>query len=65
MNFEKKYELVLEAYNNAYAKYSNFQVGAVVITSAILLSWNLANNLASHICGIKVVTAIVIHLNSL
>ena len=32
MNFEKKYELVLEAYNNAYAKYSNFQVGAVVIT---------------------------------
>ena len=32
MNFEKKYELVLEAYNNAYARYSNFQVGAVVIT---------------------------------
>ncbi len=32
MKFEKKYELVLEAYNNAYAKYSNFQVGAVVIT---------------------------------
>ena len=32
MNIEKKYELVLEAYNNAYAKYSNFQVGAVVIT---------------------------------
>ena len=32
MNIEKKYELVLKAYNNAYAKYSNFQVGAVVIT---------------------------------
>ena len=32
MNIDKKYELVLEAYNNAYAKYSNFQVGAVVIT---------------------------------
>lgn len=31
-NIEKKYELVLEAYNNAFAKYSNFQVGAVVIT---------------------------------
>lgn len=31
MNFEKKYELVLEGYNNAYAKYSHFQVGALVI----------------------------------
>ena len=29
---EKKYELVLKAYNNAFAKYSNFKVGAVVIT---------------------------------
>ena len=31
MNFEEKYELLLKAYNNAYAKYSNFKVGAVVI----------------------------------
>ncbi len=31
MTNEKKYELVLKAYNNAYAKYSNYQVGAVVI----------------------------------
>lgn len=31
MNFEKKYELVLEGYNNAYARYSHFQVGALVI----------------------------------
>lgn len=28
----KKYELVLKAYHNAYAKYSNFSVGALVIT---------------------------------
>lgn len=27
----EKYNLALKAYNNAYAKYSNFQVGAVVI----------------------------------
>lgn len=31
MNFEEKYKLVLEGYNNAYAKYSNFKVGALVI----------------------------------
>lgn len=31
MNNKEKYELALKAYNNAYAKYSNFQVGAVVI----------------------------------
>lgn len=31
-DINKKYELVLEAYNNAFAKYSNFQVGAVVFT---------------------------------
>lgn len=31
MNFEQKYELVLQGYNNAYAKYSHFQVGALVI----------------------------------
>lgn len=31
MNIKEKYELVLKAYNNAYAKYSNFQVGALVI----------------------------------
>lgn len=31
MNINEKYELVLKAYNNAYAKYSNFQVGALVI----------------------------------
>ena len=40
-------------------------VGAVVIKFVILHSWNLAYNLASHTCGIKLVTAIVIHLNSL
>ncbi len=28
---EKKFVLVREAYNNAYAKYSNFKVGAVVV----------------------------------
>ena len=38
--------------------------GAVVIKSVILLSWNFANNLASHICGIKLVTAILFHHNS-
>ena len=32
ISVDKKFELVLEAYNNAFAKYSNFQVGAVVIT---------------------------------
>lgn len=31
MTFEQKYELALKAYNNSYAKYSKFQVGAVVI----------------------------------
>ena len=31
MNFLDKYELLLKAYNNAYAKYSNFRVGAVII----------------------------------
>ncbi len=31
MNFDTKYELALQAYNNSYAKYSHFQVGAVVI----------------------------------
>ncbi len=31
MTFEQKYELALVAYNNSYAKYSHFQVGAVVI----------------------------------
>ena len=31
MTIDQKYELVMKAYNNAYAKYSNFQVGAVVI----------------------------------
>ena len=31
MNIKEKYNLVLKAYNNAYAKYSNFQVGALVI----------------------------------
>lgn len=28
---EKKFELVRKAYDNAYAKYSNFKVGAVVV----------------------------------
>ena len=32
MENKKKYELVLKAYHNAYAKYSNFSVGALVIT---------------------------------
>lgn len=32
MTINEKYNLVLKAYNNAYAKYSNFQVGALVIT---------------------------------
>ena len=31
MDFLDKYELLLKAYNNAYAKYSNFRVGAVII----------------------------------
>ena len=31
MKIEEKYELVLKAYQNAYAKYSLFQVGALVI----------------------------------
>ena len=31
MTFEQKYELALKAYNNSYAKYSKFQVGAVVV----------------------------------
>ena len=31
MDIKEKYNLVLKAYNNAYAKYSNFQVGARVI----------------------------------
>lgn len=31
MDIKQKYELVLKAYNNAYAPYSKFQVGAVVI----------------------------------
>ncbi len=31
MEIEQKYELVLKAYHNAYAKYSLFQVGALVI----------------------------------
>ena len=36
-------------------------VGAVVINSATDLSWNFANNLASHIVGIKLVTAMFYH----
>ena len=32
MTKEQKYELLMIAYNNAFAKYSNFQVGALVIT---------------------------------
>lgn len=32
MTIDEKYNLVLKAYHNAYAKYSNFQVGALVIT---------------------------------
>lgn len=32
MTINEKYNLVLKAYNNAYAKYSHFQVGALVIT---------------------------------
>ena len=31
MNIDKKFELVNIAYNNAYAAYSSFKVGAVVI----------------------------------
>lgn len=31
MTNKEKYNLALKAYNNAYAKYSSFQVGAVVI----------------------------------
>ncbi len=31
MEINEKYELVLKAYNNAYAKYSKFNVGALVI----------------------------------
>lgn len=31
MEIEKKYELVKQAYQNSFAKYSNFQVGALVI----------------------------------
>lgn len=31
MKIEEKYELVLKAYQNAYAKYSKFKVGALVI----------------------------------
>lgn len=32
MNQEEKFQLVKEAYENAYAKYSHFQVGALVLT---------------------------------
>ena len=32
MTKEQKFELLMIAYNNAFAKYSNFQVGALVIT---------------------------------
>ena len=31
MEINEKYELVLKAYNNSYAKYSKFNVGALVI----------------------------------
>lgn len=45
MNFEKKYELVLKAYNNSYAKYSHFQVGALLImkTGEYILGTNIEN----------------------
>lgn len=42
---EKKYELVKEAYQNAYAKYSNFKVGAVLCLSdgKYILGSNIEN----------------------
>lgn len=45
MTFEQKYELALQAYNNSYAKYSHFQVGAVVLlkNGKYILGTNVEN----------------------
>ena len=45
MNFEQKYELVKKAYDNSYAKYSHFQVGALLIMKdgSYVLGTNVEN----------------------
>jgi len=45
MNFEQKYELVKKAYDRAYAKYSNFKVGALLIMKdgSYVLGCNIEN----------------------
>ena len=45
MKIEEKYELVLKAYQNAYAKYSKFKVGALVIVKngVFFLGSNIEN----------------------
>lgn len=45
MDFEQKYELVKKAYDNAYAIYSNFQVGALLIMKdgSYVLGCNVEN----------------------
>ena len=45
MNFEQKYELVKMAYDNSYAKYSHFQVGALLIMKdgSYVLGTNVEN----------------------
>ncbi|MFR5892735.1 MAG: cytidine deaminase family protein [Bacilli bacterium] len=45
MKIDEKYELVLKAYQNAYAKYSKFKVGALVIlkNGDFLLGSNIEN----------------------
>lgn len=45
MNFEQKYELVKKAYDNSYAKYSHFQVGALLIMkdASYVLGTNVEN----------------------
>lgn len=45
MNQEEKFKLVKKAYDNAYAKYSHFQVGALVLTKndGIYLGANVEN----------------------
>lgn len=45
MNFEQKYKLVKKAYDNSYAKYSHFQVGALLIMKdgSYVLGTNVEN----------------------
>ena len=57
MENKKKYELVLKAYHNAYAKYSNFSVGALVITKDD--NYYLVANIENASYGLVIVLSVV------